>query len=241
MLEIQAVFSPSVVAQSETAQKRPSAWDDAIADILLPSFFHSIGLSKACTTAFFLNFKAYSAHRSTSIYAGLQPSIADQSCKFSCPFSCFFSASDPSQMLIGDTTIHSTRALGLLARGHCIHVVPNSVRSEIFQSLSWYLAQYPNKRPFQSSRHNLYRTLFDSKSHELPFVRSAGRSLCKESKQLMVKSAWNTQDEVLLLCSLKKISSWSFCFLSAGLFRHMTMFFCRFSEGWGFEVNIVYK
>lgn len=59
MLKIQAVFSPSVVAQSETAQ-------NVLQPEMTPSLtfccqvlpFHR--LSKACTTAFFLNFKAYS-------------------------------------------------------------------------------------------------------------------------------------------------------------------------------------
>ena len=51
-------------------------------------------------------------------------------------------------MLIGDTTIHSTRVLGLLARGHCIHVVPSSVRSEIFESLSWYPGAVPKQKAF---------------------------------------------------------------------------------------------
>ena len=123
------------------------------------------------------------------IYAGLRLS-ADQPHRFSSVvFFLVLSALDPSQMLIGDTTIHSTRVLGRLARGHCIHVVPSSVRSEIFESLSWYPGAVPKQKAFSVITPQFLSYFFDSKSHELPFVRSAGRSLCKESKQLMVKSA----------------------------------------------------
>lgn len=159
-------------------------------------------------------------------------------------FFLFFSASDPSQMLIGDTTIHSTRVLGLLARGHCIHVVPNSVRSEIFQSLSWYLAQYPNKRPFQSSRHNLYRTssiqsLTNCHLCEVRvgvFARNPSSWLWSQPETPKTKCCCFVHCKKYRrdpsACWVPDFSGTWPCFLSFQWGMR--------SEGWGFEVNIVY-